>query len=143
MPLTPAELGGTMMFAVKLFGAVLASFVGLSVAVSEKFNPYTRVTLVAYLCNGVTCIHEPVPPKMMVAGKVEDYLGGNGIPMPYNYVLCKYQGFNDASQCLFKSRNTTAGCCTECSAFQAITRTPIRHSFSAIDLINLTVRSLC
>jgi hypothetical protein len=52
-------------FAVKLFGAVLASFVGLSVARSEKFNPYTQVTLVAYLCNGVTCIHEPVPPKMM------------------------------------------------------------------------------
>jgi hypothetical protein len=92
-----------MIFAVMIFGAVLLSFVGLSDARSKQFDPYAQVTLVAYLCNGVTCIHEPVPPKMMVAGKVEDYLGGNGIPMPYNYVLCKSQGFNDASQWLMQS----------------------------------------
>jgi hypothetical protein len=87
-----------MMFAVKLFGAVLISLVSLSAAGSEPFNPYAQVTLVAYLCNGVTCVHEPVPPKMMIAGKVGDYLEGRGIPMPYNYVLCRTQGFNDASQ---------------------------------------------
>jgi hypothetical protein len=58
-----------MMFAVKPFAAVLMSLVGLSAARSEQFNPYAQVTLVAYLCNGVTCVHEPVPPKMMVAGK--------------------------------------------------------------------------
>jgi hypothetical protein len=87
-----------MTFSAKLFGAVLVLLGGLSAARSEQFNPYARVTLVAYLCNGVTCIHEPVPPKMMVAGKVDDYLEGRGIPMPYNYVLCKAQGFNDASQ---------------------------------------------
>jgi hypothetical protein len=91
-----------MMLAAKLFGAVFVSlfvsFAGLSAARSGQFSLYAQVTLVAYLCNGVTCVHEPVPSKMMVAGKVDDYLEGRGISMPYNYVLCKAQGFNDASQ---------------------------------------------
>jgi hypothetical protein len=86
-----------MMFTLKLFGAVLVLLAGLAAARSEQFNPYVQVTLVAYPCNGVTCVHEPVPPNMMVAGKVGDYLEGRGIPMRYNYVLCKAQGFNDAS----------------------------------------------
>jgi hypothetical protein len=98
-----------MMFAVKLFGAVLVSFAGLSAARSEQFNPYAQVTLVAYLCNGVTCVHEPVPPKMIVAGKVGDYL----------------EGRNDASQWQMQSPWLLHGC----NAFQVITRTQIRHSF--------------
>jgi hypothetical protein len=95
-----------MMLKIELIYFVLMSLAVLlwvSVARSEQFNPYVQVTLVAYICNGVTRTHEPVPPKMVVAGKVDDYLEGRGFPMPYNYGLCKAQGFNDASQWLLQS----------------------------------------
>jgi hypothetical protein len=36
------------------------------------------------MCEGIACTDEPVPPKTFVAGKVEDALAGNGIPIPYN-----------------------------------------------------------
>jgi hypothetical protein len=59
---------------VKLFSVVAVSLcvLWLSAARSERFNPYKPVTLIAFMCEGIACTDEPVPPKTFVAGKVED-----------------------------------------------------------------------
>jgi len=82
--------------------AVSLCVLWLSAARSErfnpyKFNPYKPVTLIAFMCEGIACTDEPVPPKTFVAGKVEDALAGNGIPIPYNIYTCVSQGLLDAS----------------------------------------------
>jgi hypothetical protein len=111
-----------MIFAVKPFGAVLASFVRLSVARSEKFNQYTRVTLVAYLCNGVTCIHEPVQPKMM--WRVRSKIIWEAMVFRCPIITCSAnpRGFNDASQWLIQSPKYHTW------LLHGVTRTQIRHS---------------
>jgi hypothetical protein len=105
---------------VKLFSVVAVSLcvLWLSAARSERFNPYKPVTLIAFMCEGIACTDEPVPPKTFVAGKVEDALAGNGIPIPYNIYTCVSQGLLDASQWMLKSPKYHGWILTKVQCFQ-------------------------